>query len=385
MHLRLLELRLLAALLFALWAIAALAIVVGYHPGGPADLLVRASAVLPALIAAVALVWPPFARGPRAAALTGWLAVGSALVLAPSIGELLRSIAAGGRQTLLPSPETIYATLVALFTTCLFVGLGLAREMLGQTALRRHRLLLGTIIALALTSVVAAAFGGATLANEVAFRDREPAASAWGPSDPTLEPPPCDGDLRPGPFAIVDVDGRRNGRNEEWQAQFATVWRSGEESYARVGDDGWTRDRDGPWSPVADGSVTDLETLDRAVVLEALAPKERVAAEDRGLELIGGARARHCRTAIGGPTALRAFPQLRWLIGRGPLDTTPELGSWRGEVDWWVFGDGQLGMATVTVSGQPGGWPVTGLQATLRARLTALDRDAPQAVGPPGP
>src|SRR3990172_6125838 len=233
MHLRLLELRLLAALLFALWAIAALAIVVGYHPGGPADLLVRASAVLPALIVAVALVWPPFARGPRAAALTGWLAVGSALVLAPSIGELLRSIAAGGRQTLLPSPETIYATLVALFTTCLFVGLGLAREMLGQTALRRHRLLLGTIIALALTSVVAAAFGGATLANEVAFRDREPAASAWGPSDPTLEPPPGDGDLRPGPFAIVDVvasgdvdgerlgsvvlDGRRNGRNEEWQ------------------------------------------------------------------------------------------------------------------------------------------------------------------------
>src|SRR3970040_243894 len=94
MHLRLLELRLLAALLFALWAIAALAIVGGYHPGRSPDLLVRASAVLPALIAAVALVWPPFARGPRAAALTGWLAVGSALVLAPSIGELLPSIAA---------------------------------------------------------------------------------------------------------------------------------------------------------------------------------------------------------------------------------------------------------------------------------------------------
>jgi hypothetical protein len=401
MHIRLLELRLLAALLVALWAIAALAIAVGYHPGGPADLLVRGSALMPALIAAVALVWPPIARGPRGAALLGWLAVGSALVLAPSIGELLRSIAAGGRQTLLPSPETIYATLVALFTTCLFVGLGLAREMLGQTALRRRRLLLGTIIAFALTSVVAAAFGGATLVNELAFRDREPAASAWGPSDPTLEPPPCDGDLRPGPFAIIDVvasgdvdgerlgsvvlDGRRNGRNEEWHAQFATVWRSGEESYARVGDAGWTRDGDGPWAPLADGSVADLETLDRAVVSEALAPQERVAAEDRGLELIGGARARHCRTAISGPIALRAFPSLRWLIGQGPLDTTPELGSWRGEVDWWVFGDGQLGMATVTVSGQPGGGPVTGLQATLRARLTALDRDAPQAVGPPGP
>src|SRR3989337_4417803 len=97
MPLRLLELRLLAALLFALWAIAALAIVVGYHPGGPADLLVRASAVLPALIAAVALVWPPLARGPPAAALTGWLAVGSPPVPAPSIRAPPRGTAPGRR------------------------------------------------------------------------------------------------------------------------------------------------------------------------------------------------------------------------------------------------------------------------------------------------
>jgi hypothetical protein len=401
MRVRLLELRLLAVLLVALWLIAGLSVVVGYHPGGPADLWVRASAIVPAVLAAMAIVWPPLALGDRAAALIGWLSLASLLVLAPTIGELLRSLAAGGRQTLLPSPETAYATLVALFTTCLFVGLGIAREMLGQTAMRRRRFLLGTIIALALTSVSAAAFGGATLVNDVALRDRPPATSAWGPTDPTIVPPECDGELRVGRFAAVDVTasgdvdgqrlggvaiaGRRSNRDETWHGNYATAWGDGELGYARVGDAGWSDQGAGRWVRLPAAGVADRETLDGAVVVRALAPDARVAAEDRGIELVGDARARHCRTAITGTVALDAFPVLRWLAGGTPLERMADLDAWRGDVDWWVFGDGELGMATVTVSGQPGGWPIAGLRGTLSARLTALDRGVPQVVAPPGP
>jgi hypothetical protein len=401
MRVRLLELRFMAFLLAAVWLLAGLSVVISYHPGGPADLWVRASAVLPAVLAAMALVWPPLAQGDRAAALIRWLSLVSLLVLAPTIVELLRSLAAGGRQTLLPSLETAYATLLALFTTCLFVGLGIAREMLGQTALRRRRFLLGTIIALALTSVAAAAFGGATLVNDIALRDRLPATSAWGPTDPTIVPPECDGDLRVGSFAAVDVSaagdvdgqglggavmtGRRSNRDETWHASFATVWGDGESDYARVGDAAWSDTTGRAWIPLPAAGIADRETLDRAVVGRALAPAARVAAEDRGIELVGGARARHCRTAISGAVALDSFPILHWLAGGTPLERLSELDAWRGDVDWWVFGSGELGMATVTVSGQPGGWPLGGLRGTLTARLTALDRDVPEVLSAPGP
>jgi hypothetical protein len=349
----------------------------------------------------MAIVWPPLALGDRAALLIRWLALASLLVLVPTILELLRSLAAGGRQTLLPSLETAYATLAALFMTCLFAGLGIAREMLGQTALRRRRFLLGTIIALALTSVAAAAFGGATLANDIALRDRQPATSAWGPTDPAIVPPDCDGDLRVGTFAAVDVSasgdvdgqglggavmaGRRSFRDETWHASFATVWGDGESGYTRVGDAAWSDTTGRAWIRLPANGTADRETLDRAVVAGALAPDTRVAAEDRGIELVGGARARHCRTAISGAVALDAFPILHWLAGGTPLEELAELDAWRGDVDWWVFGDGELGMATVTVSGQPGGWPLAGLRGTLTARLTALDRDVPRVLAPPEP
>ncbi|MFI5255383.1 MAG: hypothetical protein ACHQ15_08000, partial [Candidatus Limnocylindrales bacterium] len=400
MRVRFLELRLLAGLMVILWLIAGLSVVVGYHPGGPADLWVRASAMVPAVLAAMAIVWPPIALGDRAAALIAWLSLASLLVLIPTIGELLRSLAAGGRQTLLPSPETAYALLAALVTTCLFVGLGIAREMLGQTALRRRRLLLGTIVGLALASFAAAAFGGATLVNDVALRDRPPATSAWGPTDPAILPAECNGQLGLGAYAAVDVtatgdvdgqhlgsvvmSGRRSFRDEAWQASYATAWGDGQFGFARVGAVGWSDADAGAWVRLPSAGVPDDATLDDAVVGEALSPAARVAAEDRGIELVGGARARHCRTAISGAVALDAFPALRWLTGGSPLDRVPELDAWRGDIDWWVFGDGNLGMATVTVSGQPGGWPISGLRGTLSARLTALDRDVPQTVTPPG-
>jgi hypothetical protein len=117
----------------------------------------------------------------------------------------------------------------------------------------------------------------------------------------------------------------------------------------------------------------------------ALTPAARASAEEVGVEETGGARARHCRVAVDGPTGLRAFPTLRWLVGGMPFEANPQLDVWRGELDWWVFADGQLGMATISLHGPAFGvdWPVRGFQATLEARLTALDRGQLQVIEPP--
>ncbi len=72
------------------------------------------------------------------------------------------------------------------------------------------------------------------------------------------------------------------------------------------------------------------------------------------MELVEGARARHCRTAVDGPTALDTFLPLRWLAGGQLLTVTHPLTEWRGTLDWWVFGDGQLGQASVIINGYPG-------------------------------
>jgi hypothetical protein len=107
-------------------------------------------------------------------------------------------------------------------------------------------------------------------------------------------------------------------------------------------------------------------------------------AEDVGLELIQGAKARHCRTAIDGPTALRTLVPLRWLAGGDPVAVTATLVAWRGTLDWWVFADGQLGMATLVINGYPGdAWPTSGLQGEIRATMTAIDRAFAHVVRPP--
>ncbi len=77
-------------------------------------------------------------------------------------------------------------------------------------------------------------------------------------------------------------------------------------------------------------------------------------AEDLGVELVEGARARHCRTAVDGPTALDTFLPLRWLAGGQLLTVTHPLTEWRGTLDWWVFTDGQLGQSTVSHQRLPG-------------------------------
>ena len=114
-------------------------------------------------------------------------------------------------------------------------------------------------------------------------------------------------------------------------------------------------------------------------------PRGSIVAEDLGLVIIEGARARHCRTFIDGNTALDTFLPLRWLLYDGYQATDNAIGRWRGEMDWWVFADGELGMAAVEVSGSRAetDWDAEGVRVVLQARLEATDREGGMAVGVP--
>ena len=81
----------------------------------------------------------------------------------------------------------------------------------------------------------------------------------------------------------------------------------------------------------------------------ALTPGNRATAEDRGIDVIEGARARRCRVAVDGATFAAAFPQVRWLVGDA------DLHRWRGQLDYWVFVDGQLGQVAGDASGEATG------------------------------
>lgn len=395
MRVRIFELRLLAAGLTALWAFAAGLVLVGYRPGGPIDLLVGLAACLAVPIPAAALVWPPAARGPRAFAAVAWLGLGALLVLVPSIGGVANQLLDRGTQTLLPSLEAAYPWVLALLATSLFAGLGVARRLLGGTSLRRERLLAGTGMALASTGVVSLAFAGAAVANDIALRDMPAASSRFGPTRTDIAPPACDGPLATGPTARVemtvdgDVDrralgsatltGLRSGLDFRWSADVATERALGTFGAARVGDEAWTLGPRRAWTTAPVSSVAALD-LDLEVVETALAPTDRVTAEDRGLEFVEGARARHCRIAVDGPTFAAAFPQVAWMAGDGA-----DLHRWRGQLDYWIFADGELGRTAGSVNGGASDIGLDGIQAMIGTTMIAIDRGAPATVVPPVP
>lgn len=392
MRVRRFELRLLAAVLTVGWAAAAGLVLLGYRPGGPIDLLVGLAAMPAVAIAAAALIWPPVARGDRAFILIAWIGVGAGLVLAPSVGGLVEQLGARGPQTLLPSLETAYPWLLALLGTAFFTGLGISRRLLGETALRRRRLLGGAALAIAMTTAVAATFTGAAIANDLALRDVPASSSRFGPTDPSLVPPQCDGSLAAGTTARLalviegEVDGRAIGsgslagvRDEgdfRWSATVASTVRLGRDGQAHKGDRAWVLGAAGGWVQtslawVADGAV-DLQVLSTA-----LTAGNRVASESRGIGYIEGARARHCRVAVDGPTFAAAFPQSHWVVGDA------DISRWRGELDYWVFADGELGQVVGVVNGEGADLRPKGILGTMRVTMTATDRGAPHPVVPP--
>lgn len=392
MRVRAFELRLIAACFTVLWTVTAGLVLLGYRPGGPIDILVGLAALVPIAIAAVGLAWPPAARNDGVFTATVWLGLLASMVLIPSIGGIVFQLTSAGTQTILPSWQAAYPWLLALTSTSLFSGLGAARRITGPFVTRRRRLGLGLALGTAMTLGSGLLFGSAAVANELALRDRPVTFSRFGPTDPTLIPPACDGkivaaktarielsltaDVDTHPVGWANIAGVRAGTNVRWSADVAAGSTLGRQAVLRTSTGAWRQAPGGNWVAVDPGSVDDT-TLDLQAARVALVVDTRATAEDRGLEFIEGARARHCRVAIDGPTALATFPEMDWFTGAS------DLHRWRGELDFWVFGDGQVGQVAMVVNGDAAEMGSEGLQATIRVTMIVIDRDLPVSISPP--
>jgi hypothetical protein len=393
MRVRRFELRLIGIALVVSWTVAAGLVLLAYRPGGPFDVVVGLTAMTPIAIALAGVIWPPVARGNVSFPVIVWLGILALLCLVPSITGVVTQLQSYGSRTLLPSLEAAYPWLLALLATSLFSGFGIARRLAGGTALRRHRLLAGAAIALLFTVLSAATFAAVAVANDEALRDAPLTASRFGPTTGGEQPPLCDGPLAAGstarlalhmdatvdlrPFGSLDLNGQRAGGDFRWLAYVASSRQLGQYGSARVAGDAWTLAPRTGWLSVPRSAV-DAETVDLQALEVALSPGYRATAEDRGVEVIEGARARRCRIAVDGQVFSDAFPQAAWLVG--PAD----LHRWRGQLDYWVFLDGQLGQLAGSVNGEALDIVPKALLSTIDVRLTATERGRGTVIYPPG-
>lgn len=394
MRVRTFELRLIGVALAACWIVAAALVLVAYRPGGPVDVAVGVAALMPAAVALAGVAWPPVARGNRAFAAMIWLAAGSLLVLVPSIADVTGQLGARGVQTLLPSVETAYPWVLGLLGTCLFTGFGIARRRLGEAAMRRRRLVRGIALASLLAVSTGLVFAAVAFGNELALRDRAATSSRFGPTDIDHDPPACDGPLGIGPSArlnvhfqgtldgrsigTIDITGERDAADVRWLAYVATTRELGLAGAAEIGSDAWVREPFAGWARSTSASLGAI-SLDLTAFKAALTPDARAAASTLGVGLIEGAQARQCRIAIDGPSFRAAFPQVEWLVGGA------DLAHWRGQLDYWVFLDGQIGRIAGSVNGDAAEIQAGALQATVRVDLTATERGAAIDIGAPAP
>jgi hypothetical protein len=391
------ELRLLAVALTVLWGLGGLITLVAYRPGGPIDVFVGLAASLPLPVAAAAIVWPPLVRSDRGSAGIFWLGIGAGLLLLPSIAALSDQIIQGGTQPLLPSLEIIYPWVLALLGTSLFAGLGVSRQLISETGIGRRRLAASVGFAVATTVLIGAVFAGVSLADNAALADRPATTSRFGPTDARLTPPQCAGAIEPASTAQIELDlwgdvdgrsigtasltGKRSGSDVSWTAQVVRGDLFGEYGAVLLGPSAWTLEPEGEWTAAMrselQGDPTDSDLLDTTILAQALSPTYRATAEDRGLEYVEGAPARHCRVAVDGLTFMATFPQLIWLSGDASVK------AWRGQLDYWIFGDGELGRVEGFVNGAAQDILPHGLLATVNVRMTATYRGQGVAITAP--
>jgi len=394
MRVRRFELRLIAVALLVAWTIAAALVLLAYRPGGPLDLLVGLTAMTPIAVALAAVIWPPVARGDLAFPSMVWLGIFALLCLVPSIAGVLTQLLAYGSRTLLPSAEAAYPWILALLATSLFAGFGIARPLTGGTGDRRRRLFAGIAFGVAVTLVAGGVFSAVAVANDVALQDTSFPISRFGPAIGDGQPPLCAGPLTAGPSArlslhldatvdrkplgSVDLSGTRVGGDYRWLAYVATDRLLGQLGAARVGDRAWITDGPAGWRGV-DPSTVDGDAVDTQALEAALTPGYRATAEDRGIETIEGARARHCRIAVDGEVFEAAFPEVSELVGDA------DLHRWRGQLDYWVFLDGELGQVAGSLNGEGAGITPESLLGTVNVLLTATERGRDSVIYPPGP
>jgi hypothetical protein len=356
------------------------------------DLLVGVAASLPLLVSVAAIVWPPLVRSDRGSAGIFWLGLLAGLLLIPSIASVASQVLQGGTEPLLPSLEVVYPWALALLATSLFAGFGISRQLIPEIGVGKKRLAASISFAVVATSIIGGIFASVSLADNAALGNVPAAHSKFGPTAANLTPPQCSGPLatpKTGSLSFdlsANVDGRavgtvnvigsRSGSDMAWTAQVVRSDLFGQYGAVRIGSSAWAMSPGSSWA-ATNPTVIDGQALDLTVLSGVLSLKNRATAEDHGLEYVEGARARHCRAAIDGSTFAVSFPQVKWLVGDASLAT------WRGEIDFWVFGDAEVGMVSGTVNGDAQGILPHGLQATVRVKMTVTDRGAPVTISPP--
>jgi hypothetical protein len=175
----------------------------------------------------------------------------------------------------------------------------------------------------------------------------------------------------------VSMSGTRSGSDFAWTAR--VVRKDVLEQYGavRIGRSEWAESPGTGWAATPPAPVAGPQ-LDESALAGALSPENRATAENSGLEYVEAARARHCRINVDGKSFAAAFPQVKWLIGTASLET------WRGELDYWVFLDGEVGMVSGTINGDAQEILPHGIQATVWVKMTVVDRDSGITITPPG-
>jgi hypothetical protein len=386
------ELRLLAGALTVLWAAGGGIVLIAYRPGGPVDVLVGVAASLPLLVSVAAIVWPPLVRDNSRAAGVFWIGLAAALLLIPSIASVVGQLLEGGTQALLPSAEFLYPWALALLATSLYAGLGISRQFIPEVGFRRKRLAASVAFAVVATSAIGGVYAGVSLADDAALQNKPAAYSRFGPSGANLIPPDCTrplstaasaklgvdlwGDVDQRSLGTVSLTGYRLGSDVSWTAQVVRADLFGQYGVVRIGTSAWTLSPGTPWQTAAPRDATD-QLLDATALAKVLSPTNRATAEYRGLEYVEGARAWHCRVAVDGNTFQASFPQVRWLTKSAVLE------AWRGEIDFWVFGDGEVGMISGSINGSAQEILPHGIQATVKVRMTVTNRDTQVSISPP--
>ena len=362
-------------------------VLLGYRPGGPVDLAVGLAAAGPVAIALAGLLWPPAARGVAGVRGDG-LARARVAARARPVDRRRRrparraaprrccrrsrrptrgasrcsgracSPASGspGASSARPRCAGVASPAASLVATVLAVAAGIALH--GRRDGQRAR------AARPADAVVAVRPDR----RRATSRRRATARSRSATTAAARAPP------RRRPRRPVDRHGRprRRPRSAATSAGSPTRRRRrSSASTARPGSatDAWIREPFGGWRRATPLEVAD-GTVDAQAFEAALRRRDAGdAAELHGVDVIEGARARHCRIAIDGPTFRSRVP------GRSPgSSATPTWPAGGASSTTGSSSTASSAGSTGSVNGDAGGIREGALQGTIRVNLIATSR-----------